>query len=172
MKQRSLKSQLKKVTFLERENNDFASSSRDQHEQQHQSKDSIIDIKELEELKEILGPHACCIYKVPKHFRKRYEEAYTPQVISICPFHHAKVELTEMETQKLRYMLEFRKREGAAIREIEEFERFIQDNEHHIRNYYQENTIISKPIFVNMILCDAAFIIEFLLKNAEQESGI
>ncbi|KAK1562605.1 hypothetical protein Q3G72_014724 [Acer saccharum] len=38
------------------ENNDLASSSTDQHEQ-HQPKDSIIDIKELEKLMEFLGDH-------------------------------------------------------------------------------------------------------------------
>ncbi|KAK1592269.1 hypothetical protein Q3G72_022057 [Acer saccharum] len=43
-------------TPIKCENNDLASSSSDQHEQ-HQPKDSIIDIKELEELMKFLGDH-------------------------------------------------------------------------------------------------------------------
>ncbi|KAK0608906.1 hypothetical protein LWI29_037856 [Acer saccharum] len=93
------------------ENNDLASSSTDQHEQ-HQPKDSTIDIKELEELMKFLGDHVdynledihvpvppCCIYRVPKDLRKINEAAYTPQVISIGPLHHGEKEFFEMEKQ-------------------------------------------------------------------------
>ncbi|XP_062177918.1 uncharacterized protein LOC133882718 [Alnus glutinosa] len=41
----------------------------------------------LESLEPPLSPE-CCIYKVPSDLRKMNEEAYTPQVISIGPFHH------------------------------------------------------------------------------------
>ena len=39
----------------------------------------------------------CRIYKVPYHLRKWNEEAYTPQVISIGPYHHSKKEFQPME---------------------------------------------------------------------------
>ena len=158
----------------------MASSSTDQHEQ-HQPKDSIIDIKELEELMEFLGDHVdynlkdihvpvhdqCCIYSVPKNLRKKNEEAYTPQVISIGPLHHGEEEFIEMEKQKLRYMLEFSKRVGAE--KLKEFKRFIEDNEQHIRNSYQDNSSLLSPKFVNMILRDAVFIIELFLRNDEKK---
>ncbi|KAK0582969.1 hypothetical protein LWI29_031710 [Acer saccharum] len=169
--------------LLDREGNDFSSSTNDRHYQHehHQTKPkhSIIEMKELEELKEILGPpvvyylhgihqpvRQCCIHRVPKDLRKINEEAYTPQVISIGPLHHGKKEIFEMEKQKLRYILEFRKREGATEK-LKEFKRFIQDNEQHILNYYQESSNFDAVL--NIILIDAVFIIEFFLKNAEQK---
>ncbi|TXG71974.1 hypothetical protein EZV62_000553 [Acer yangbiense] len=163
-------------TPIKCENNDRASSSTDQHEQ-HQPKDSIIDIKELEELMKILGDHVdydlkdihvpvpqCCIYRVPKELRKINEAAYTPQVISIGPLHHGEKEFIEMEKQKLRYMLEFSKRVGVGAEKLKEFKRFIEDNEQDIRNCYQENSSLPSPKFVSMILHDAVFIIEVFLK--------
>ncbi|KAK0606591.1 hypothetical protein LWI29_001241 [Acer saccharum] len=162
-------------TPIKCENNDSASSSSDQHEQ-HQPKDSIIDIKELEELMEFLEDNVdydlkdihvpvppCCIYRVPKDLRKINEAAYTPQVISIGPLHHGEKEFFEMEKQKLRYMLEFSKR--VSKEKLMEFKRFIEENEQHIRNYYQENSSLPSPKFVSMILHDAVFIIEVFLKN-------
>ena len=155
--------------------------STDQHEQ-HQPKDSIIDIKELEKLMEFLGEHVdfnledihvpvrqCCIYRVPKDLRKINEAAYTPQVISIDPLHHGEKEFIEMEKQKLRYMLEFSKRVGVGAEKLKEFKRFIEDNEQHIRNYYQENSSLPSPKFVSMILHDVVFIIEVFLKYWLQE---
>ncbi|KAK0606546.1 hypothetical protein LWI29_000476 [Acer saccharum] len=166
-------------TPIKFEKNDLTSSSSDQHEQ-HQPKDSIIDIKELEELMKFLGDHVdynlkdihvpvpqCCIYRVPKDLRKINDVAYTPRVISIGPLHHGDKEFIEMEKQKLRYLLEFSKRVGAE--KLKEFKRFIEDNEQHIRNYYQENSSLPSPKFVSMILHDAVFIIEVFLKYWLQE---
>ncbi|KAK0607234.1 hypothetical protein LWI29_011897 [Acer saccharum] len=160
------------------ENNHLASSSSDQHEQ-HQPTDSVIDIKGLEELMKFLGDPVdynlkdihvplpqCCIYRVPKDLRKINEAAYTPQVISIGPLHHGDKEFIEMEKQKLRYMLEFSKRVGKE--KLMEFKSFIEENEHGIRNYYQENSSLPSPKFVNMILHDAVFIIEVFLKNVSE----
>nr|XP_034912581.1 putative UPF0481 protein At3g02645 isoform X5 [Populus alba] len=49
----------------------------------------------------------CFIYRVPKRLRELNEKAYTPQVISIGPFHHGKKELQEMEEQKRLYLRQF-----------------------------------------------------------------
>ncbi|KAK2650779.1 hypothetical protein Ddye_018268 [Dipteronia dyeriana] len=159
--------------FKRPDNNDLESSS-SKHEQ-HQPNDTKIEIEGLEafvgavyKLKEIHGPVSqCCIYKVPKELRKINGQAYTPQVISIGPFHHGNKALVEMEKQKLRYVSEFQqKREGGAEK-LKEFKRFIQYNEQQIRNCYQENSSLKSSEFVNMILRDAVFIIQFFLKNSE-----
>ncbi|WJX85862.1 hypothetical protein P8452_68250 [Trifolium repens] len=45
----------------------------------------------------------CCIYKVPPNLRNLNNgDSYTPQLISIGPFHHTKQELKPMHTQKQR----------------------------------------------------------------------
>ncbi|TXG49573.1 hypothetical protein EZV62_025448 [Acer yangbiense] len=147
-------------------------SSSSKHEK-HQPNDIRIVIEELEY---IFGAEAlkniherpvrqCCVYKVPRDLRNIDIKAYTPQVISIGPFHHGNTVLSEMENQKLRYMFEFGRREGPE--KVKEFKRFIEEKEQIIRNYYQENSKLESPEFVKMILRDAVFIIEFFLKNAE-----
>jgi hypothetical protein len=68
-------------------------------------------------------PHAewrkYCIYRVPKQLRKVNEEAYTPKLVSIGPFHHIhrksdkekyKLDLKDMEEHKLKYLDDFLKR--------------------------------------------------------------
>ena len=54
-----------------------------------------------------LIPPDCCIYKVPPKLRSLHEKAYTPQVVSIGPFHHGKKEFKVMEKHKLRYLQAF-----------------------------------------------------------------
>jgi hypothetical protein len=49
----------------------------------------------------------CCICRVPHVIRKLNEEAYTPQVISIGPFHHGNKILETMEMVKVRYFKKF-----------------------------------------------------------------
>jgi hypothetical protein len=69
---------------------------------------------DLEGLKELPPQNdradECCIYRVPNSLRDRNPEAYTPQLISIGPFHHNDERLETMETLKRRYQGEFLKR--------------------------------------------------------------
>ncbi|TXG62545.1 hypothetical protein EZV62_009539 [Acer yangbiense] len=153
-------------------NDNELESSSSKHEK-HQPNDTKIEIEQLEkilgaslnDIHEPLGDQ-CCIYKVPKDLRNIDTKAYTPQVISIGPFHFANPALTGMEKQKIRYALEFCRREGAAEK-LKEFETFIHDNEKHIRNCYQEISSLLKIEFVKVIIRDAVFIIEFFLRSAE-----
>lgn len=109
----------------------------------------------------ILEPPAeCCIYRVPKDLRKVNEEAYTPQVISIGPLHHDKE--SDMEKQKIRYVREFSKR--ITEKTWQEFINFIEENEQSIRNCYAEMPKFEKIDFITMILYDAVFIMEHLLR--------
>ncbi|KAK2650750.1 hypothetical protein Ddye_018239 [Dipteronia dyeriana] len=165
-----------KVNFFERGKNIDLENSSSKHAQ-HQPNDTKIEIDELEEilgaaykLKNIHEPvKQCSIYKVPRDLRNIDRKAYTPQVISIGPFHHGKHWLSEMENQKSKYMLEFLKREGVekGAKKLKEFKGFIEEKEQIIRSYYQENSTLLSPEFVKMILRDAVFIIEFFLKNAK-----
>ncbi|KAK2650758.1 hypothetical protein Ddye_018247 [Dipteronia dyeriana] len=163
--------------FEEGNNHDILESCSSKHEK-HQPDDTTIEIKQLEEIlgvslnsKTIHEPVSrCCIYKVPRDLRNIDIRAYTPQVISIGPFHHGKHWLSEMENQKSKYMLEFLKREGVekGAKKLKEFKGFIEEKEQIIRSYYQENSTLVSPEFVKMILRDAVFIIEFFLKNVER----
>lgn len=62
----------------------------------------------------LLFPRGCCIYKCHEVLRKLNEKAYTPQVISIGPFHHGRENLQSMEIIKRRYLQSFIKRQDTV----------------------------------------------------------
>jgi predicted nucleic acid-binding protein len=103
----------------------------------------------------------CCIYRVPKRLRQINNEAYTPKLISIGPFHHGKDELKEMEMLKVRYFKDFWYRTGKCQKDLASV---IKDNEVKIRHCYAENFDINSEDFVKMVLLDSAFIIELFLR--------
>ncbi|KAG5242151.1 UPF0481 protein [Salix suchowensis] len=124
---------------------------------------------DLEGLKES-PPHKdqadeCCIYRVPNSLRVSNPEAYTPQLISIGPFHHDSERLKAMETLKRRYQGEFLKRNGMDEKKIMDFLRRIQKEEESIQRCYSESFSIHTERFVKMIVLDAVFIIEFLKES-------
>ena len=73
-----------------------------------QNEQLVIDIETMLKTSEILVSDECrqvsdeCrIYKVPYHLRKWNEEAYTPKVISIGPYHHNKEKFQTTEKHKV-----------------------------------------------------------------------
>jgi hypothetical protein len=78
----------------------------------------------------------CCIYRVPKKLRKVNEEAYTPKLVSIGPFHYGREELRDMEMHKLRYLKDFGKRTSKSQKDLL---KIIEDDEEKIRHCYSED---------------------------------
>ncbi|XP_045792826.1 UPF0481 protein At3g47200-like [Trifolium pratense] len=115
----------------------------------------------------------CCIYKVPPNLRKLNNgESYTPLLISIGPFHHAKEELKPMQTQKQRYFHAFWKR-VTNKKSLVKYKNFLKDKENieMIKNFYSEfDENIKDDEFVDLIMLDSVFILElFLRKSKESE---
>ena len=109
----------------------------------------------------------CCIYKVPKQLRKVNEEANTPKVVSIGPFHHNGFGLSDMENHKKKYLEHFVNRTGKSKKDLQEI---IEANEKKIRRCYAKTfDRIKRKDFVEMILLDAIFIIELFLKTFIKE---
>ncbi|XP_059439766.1 UPF0481 protein At3g47200-like [Corylus avellana] len=110
-----------------------------------------------------------CIYKVPKQLRKVNEEANTPKLVSIGPFHHNQVELEDMEKHKQRYFVHFLKRTEKSPNDLL---KIIKDDKKKIRHCYSEifeRISSSEEHFLVMILLDAIFIIELFLKTSKKE---
>ena len=63
----------------------------------------VFEIGKMVERAEIQSSKRCCIYKVLHQLRNWNEEAYTPQAISIGPFHYKNKILEAMEEHKERY---------------------------------------------------------------------
>ncbi|MED6113678.1 hypothetical protein PIB30_073062 [Stylosanthes scabra] len=107
-------------------------------------------------------PEECCIYRVPGNLRKSNEEAYTPEVVSIGPFHHGNQNLLEMEDQKSLYCRQFIQR--SETKNLESFVSCVQELEAKVRGCYSEDIKLSKEELVMIILVDCCFILELLLR--------
>ncbi|KAF5938366.1 hypothetical protein HYC85_022625 [Camellia sinensis] len=129
--------------------------------------DASIDMEGLvksirEKLDELSSPSPeCCIYKVSKNLKKINEKAYTPLRVSIGQLHHGKEGLEDMEEHKLRYFNDFVRRSGKSL---EELVKIIEEMEKEICKCYAETINFKCDKFLEIILVDAAFIIEFLLR--------
>ncbi|KAK1582199.1 hypothetical protein Q3G72_012717 [Acer saccharum] len=102
----------------------------------------------------------CCIYRVPSDQRNLKGSLDSPKIVSIGPLHHDREELKAMEEHKLRYSKQFLQRTQVSF---EDFLIFIKSKEEKLRNCYVETIALASQDFVEMILLDAIFLIEFLL---------
>ncbi|XP_048438703.1 UPF0481 protein At3g47200-like [Pyrus x bretschneideri] len=117
-----------------------------------------------------LSPH-CCIYRVPERLRWVKRPLYTPHVVSIGPLHHYRDKIDNkdrkvllyMEEHKQRYLQHFLRRTGV---DLEVYVKKIMAQEERLRGSYEGRaTEFEDDKFVSIILVDAAFIIELLLRN-------
>ncbi|KAL5537902.1 hypothetical protein UlMin_045768 [Ulmus minor] len=113
------------------------------------------------------------IYRVPRKLRKLKEDAYTPNLISIGPFHHGKRELLAMERHKEKYYEQFCERIERSHADPERFiKTFINGIYRDVHESYAgipefDEKKFSEFHFQDMIRLDACFIIELFLKNHE-----
>jgi hypothetical protein len=109
----------------------------------------------------------CCIYRVPKKLREVKEDAYTPKLVSIGPFHHDLEELWGVKIQKHIYLKKFCSRTRKSEKDLENI---IESNKEQIARSYSETSFkLNSKEFVAKILLDAIFIIELFLRNFERE---
>ncbi|CAL8121157.1 unnamed protein product [Prunus armeniaca] len=106
-------------------------------------------------------PDKWCIYRVPSKLRRVNEAAYTPQLLSIGPFHHGKPELKDMETHKKIYYENFLARFN---KNDDELKQFIKTRQENILRCYAGTIELNKN-FEDIIVVDACFIIELFLMN-------
>ena len=112
----------------------------------------------------------CCIYRVPYHIRRVNEEAYTPQVISIGPFHYNSTRLQPKKNHKVRYFKSLMHRAKPEIH-LKTLVSSIKLMEGSIRRCYSETIQLSSNDFVKMILVDAGFILELFFREFERKCG-
>ena len=111
----------------------------------------------------------CSIHRVPPSLRQHNDNAYDPQIISIGPYHYEKRkgQLRAMEEHKWRYLRDILSRnpEGSlkwhlvALKELEE----------RARRCYSEVIKLDTNSFVEMMLLDGCFIIEFFRKVLDEK---
>ncbi|XP_011012210.1 PREDICTED: UPF0481 protein At3g47200-like [Populus euphratica] len=116
------------------------------------------------------------IYRVPDALRKSNEAIYTPQEVSIGPIHHGKEISQGMKTQKVRYLQAFCNRVVGKEKEqqmkfLEKIWYTIKEDEQKIRRCYEDgaNEYAENDQFVKIVLFDAVFILEYLLRSKDIE---
>lgn len=105
-------------------------------------------------------PSKPLMFRVGDNLRSINPEAYNPQIIAIGPFHRSNPNLQKMEQHKLRYLKLFLKRRGE--RGVKKYVPIITNLKDRARECYAEDIQLDKDEFVQMLLLDGCFIIEFL----------
>ncbi|XP_057726970.1 UPF0481 protein At3g47200-like [Arachis stenosperma] len=124
---------------------------------------AIMKIKAKMEKAHPLFTDECCIYRVPHEIRKLNEDAYTPKVVSIGPFHHGNEKLVNMEGQKTMYFKEFIER--TETKNLESFVSCVQELEPKVRGCYSDDIKLREEEHVMVILVDCCFILEILIRS-------
>ncbi|XP_028802543.1 UPF0481 protein At3g47200-like [Neltuma alba] len=109
---------------------------------------------------------SCCIYRVPAKIRLQNEEAYTPKVVSIGPFHHGDGRLQEMERHK---KIMFKRFAQNSMANLDSVINFAKQSESKVRASYFESINYDKKDLVKLILVDSAFIIQFFIMCHEHQ---
>ncbi|XLR30334.1 UPF0481 protein At3g47200 isoform X1 [Arachis ipaensis] len=125
--------------------------------------DVLIKINAILKEAQPLLTDECCIYRVPHEIRKFKEDAYTPKVVSIGPFHHGDPKLLKMEGLKRTCCREFIER--SEKKNLKSFVSCVQELEAKVRGCYSDEIKLSEEEHVMVILVDCCFILEFLLRH-------
>ncbi|GMN67020.1 hypothetical protein TIFTF001_036088 [Ficus carica] len=102
------------------------------------------------------------IVRVPSHVRVVDELAYTPKILSIGPIHHDAPSLKAMEAHKSRFLTRLQN-EITSQNILAEIKDAMTNLESEARKCYSEEfDHINSNDFVQMLVLDACFIVEFL----------
>ncbi|GLJ35881.1 hypothetical protein SUGI_0720120 [Cryptomeria japonica] len=131
----------------------------------------IIQLRDNLQIEEDEEQEVCVsVFNVAKEMLAAKPEAYTPQFVSIGPYHHWRSELNEMERYKLAAARAFQKRiQGhsfeSVVKEVRNYER-------RIRNCYHKYLDYNGEALTWLMALDACFVLEclhILTKPANQD---
>jgi len=138
----------------------------------------VIQIKEsldiLQQDKEGEEEFCMSIFNVPKELLAQMPEAYTPQSVSIGPYHHWRSELYDMERYKLASARRFQKRINGRKFEpvvVEEFKKY----DWQIRSCYHKFIDYKEETLAWIMALDATFLLEclqFYVRHADKSSDV
>jgi Plant protein of unknown function len=100
--------------------------------------------------------------RVPHIVRENHKDLYEPRVVSIGPYHRGKNTLSAMEAHKPRCLIDFLDRNPKV--DVEVYVEKIRQLENRARLCYSENINLSKDEFVEMLLLDGCFLLDFFFK--------
>ncbi|KAJ4972673.1 hypothetical protein NE237_005847 [Protea cynaroides] len=108
-----------------------------------------------------------CIYRVHQRIRQFNKDAYTPDMVSIGPYHrpdHPNTNLEAMEKHKLKYLRAVLDRTKKTT-SLEKYVEALEKLEPKARKCYSETIKLDKKQFIEMLIIDGFFILELFRKN-------
>jgi hypothetical protein len=111
-------------------------------------------------------PSECSIFRVPDRLRRHNEKAFEPELVSIGPFHHGKEKLKAMEKIKLWFLHCLLDRAPTTRTTLKCFVEAIGRIEQECRACYAEEILVPEKDFIEMLVVDGCFILEFLRKGS------
>ncbi|CAA3019519.1 Hypothetical predicted protein [Olea europaea subsp. europaea] len=113
------------------------------------------------------APSEPTILRVSVQLRSTNPKAYDPEIIAIGPFHHGKVQLQNMEQHKVKYLKQLLQRRNESS--AERYVIAMREIEDRARKCFGEAIQFNRDKFVEMLLLDGCFVIEFLRKFQEKD---
>ncbi|KAM5552973.1 UPF0481 protein [Rosa sericea] len=111
----------------------------------------------------------CCIFRVPEVLRRHNPKAYTPDVVSIGPFHRGGEPFQRMEIVKQWYLHNLLSRMNISLKLL--IEGIFRD-ENRARDFYSEPLDhLNQSSFVEMMILDGCFLLELFRKFRDKEHG-
>ncbi|KAG5560622.1 hypothetical protein RHGRI_003818 [Rhododendron griersonianum] len=116
-----------------------------------------------EKLTHLSGAHfEWYIYKIHDGLRRQSKKAYEPEILSIGPYHRGKGHLRMMEEHKLQYLRLLLKRTEETS--VDRYVAAMRKLRKRAQGCYADSINLSEEQFVEMMLLDSCFIVEFLRK--------
>ncbi|KAK7303889.1 hypothetical protein RJT34_14807 [Clitoria ternatea] len=114
-----------------------------------------------------------CIYKVPSNMHQVEPKAYTPNNISIGPYHHGSQQVQKMEPLKRKFYRRLFDPKGQNGDKLDEAFEFLEEQEVNVRRCYMDKDSIelSNDEFLQMMLIDGSFIVQLLRDLSQSEFG-
>jgi hypothetical protein len=103
----------------------------------------------------------CCIYRVPENIRSVKHSAYVPSMISIGPYHYGEERLRSTQGFKMTYCKALIERSCKTFSDVL---KILASEESKARCFYENLVEMSNREFLGMILVDACFIIEYMIR--------
>ncbi|CAN1844305.1 UPF0481 protein At3g47200 [Linum perenne] len=112
------------------------------------------------------------IFTVPNKLRNLNDDAYTPHVLSIGPFHHNRPNLAGMQTHKWRYTLSLLDRTEDATPTTDTCLKAILGFESEVRSCYAEVINLDSSQLAEILFLDGCFILELFLRYSKIEPNL
>ncbi|KAF8020384.1 hypothetical protein BT93_G0938 [Corymbia citriodora subsp. variegata] len=112
-------------------------------------------------------PSNCCIFTVPEKLRRTNEEAYTPVVVAIGPYHRLNQSLMPMEDHKLLYLQNLLQHNQNYY--LKDYIQRVMSWEDEARNCYDRQIVLDSYQFAKMMLLDGIFTIQLFLMSSDHQ---